>query len=156
MLSDNAFVTTMDVGRTTFAVAVQVVEPGTRMSAQQIVLLTAKGEIVDRVQCDINSRYGRTKTEILPKPDPDGAQIIIRFAGYKLPSGKETWWHNLHTIVHDGKSRTYYQQNTDKPDIWAEKGLCRIKIADRKFVVVFPDPRGKGGITPLEESDEKP
>jgi len=156
--SDKGFVTTIDVRGATYAIAVQEVVPRSvpGMSAQQVVLLSEKGEILDRVQCDINSRYGRTKTEILPKPEADGAQIIIRFVGRKLPSGKQAWWHNQHTIVHEGKSRTYYQKNTDKPDIWDEKGLCRIKVADRKLVVLFPDPSGKGGITPLRVTDEKP
>ena len=154
---DKGFVTTIDVGGTTFAIAVQEALSGSvpGISAQQVVLLTRKGQIFDRVRCDINSRYGKTKTEVLPNPDRDGAQIIIRFVGRKLPSGKQAWWHNRHTIVHEGKSRTYYQKNTDTPDIWDEKGLCRIKVADRKLVVLFPDPSAKGGITPIREADEK-
>jgi hypothetical protein len=141
--SKKGSVTRIAVGDKTYAIAVQTVEPVTvpGMAAQQVVLVTAQGTILDRVQCDINSRYGTMRTEVLPKPDADGARVVIRFVGHKAPDGRRLAWHNWHTIVHEGKGRTFREKETDQPSIWNEKGLCRIKVAEDKFSLVFPDVR---------------
>lgn len=142
--SENGDLYAVAVGDKTFAVAVQTAEPMTApggCSAQQVVLLTPNGKILDQVQCDINSRYGIVKTEILHKPDADGAQIVIRFIGRKYPSGRQGWWHNWHTIVFHDKFWTFWDEmehKTGPHSLWNEKGLCRIGIADDKFDVLFP------------------
>jgi len=141
--SEKGSVTAIQAEGKTYAIAVQTVEPATfpGIFAQQIVLLTPEGRILDRLQCEINSRYGRTKVETLPKPDADGARIVIRFEGHKFPfpNGKQNWWHNWHTIVYHGKARTFHENDTRKPGIWNEKGLCRMKVVDDKLSILFPD-----------------
>jgi len=139
--SKKGSVTGIKAGSKTYAIAVQTVEPigVPDISAQQVVLLTPEGKILDRVQCEINSRYGRTKTEILAKPDADGGQIVIRFVGGRFPTGEQNWWHGWHTIVYHGKARTFHEKETGKPDIWDEKGLCRIKVVNDKLRILFPD-----------------
>jgi hypothetical protein len=127
------------------ALAIQTIEvfgvPGS--SGQQLVLLSLKGKILDRIQCDINSRYGTVRTEILPKPDSGGACAVIRFVGMGMAPGKgkwHNWWHNWHTIVFHDKFWTFTENEKDAGphSLWNEQGLCRIGIANDKFVVLFP------------------
>src|ERR1051326_4402670 len=70
--------------------------PGT--SLQQLILLSEDGLILDKLTCDINSRYGETRTQIKQEPDSDGAQIVIVFEPNRSSSG----WHNWHAINYAG------------------------------------------------------
>jgi hypothetical protein len=130
------------VERRTFALAVQpavpVGVPGT--SASQVVLLTAKGKILDRIRCDINSRYGTVKTEVLPTPHADGTRAVVRFVGDIRPNGQQSTWHGWHTILFRDRSWTFHvnEREANAHSLWNENGLCRIGIAKDKFVVLFP------------------
>ena len=110
--------------------------PGT--SAQQIVLVTPDGVILDRLRCEINSRYGVTTTEILPEPASDGAQFVIRFLGHNF-TGKRTLSFHWHKITFRENSYTFWRKESETADEWNERGLCRAKIGDGKLAVVFPD-----------------
>ena len=65
---------------------------------------------------------------------------MIRFVGQKSPLGRQQWWHNWHTIAIHKKSWTFWEseKEANSHSLWNEKGLCRIGIADDKFVVLFP------------------
>ena len=129
-------------GARTYVVVQQTVQPMTipGTSAQQLLLLSSEGELLDRVQCNINSRYGVVDTEFKPAPDEDGAQIVICFRGTRY-GGKENWWHNWHTIVHAGISKTFREPETGEPNDWDTKGLCRMGIEGGRFVITFPNMR---------------
>ncbi len=118
---------------------VQIVEPmcipGT--SAEQLVLLSPRGRILDRLQCHMNSRYGRIVHEILEQPESDGTQIILRFRGHTYPKGTN-WWHNWHTITHQEATKTFRDKEREGRNEWDEKGLVRIAIRDDQFTVLFP------------------
>lgn len=129
----------------TYAVVVQTADtesvPG--IWAQQVVLLTAGGKILDKLGCDINSRLGETKTQIHETPEKDGAQVVVRF----VARDANQWWHGRHAIVYEGKTYTFWvdrdehgfwHPTVNKPNIWTENGLCRVKIVNDKFSVIFP------------------
>ena len=134
-------VTTIDAGGKTYALAIQIelssAIPGT--SAQQVVLLTPAGKILDRVRCEISTRYGKTSTEVLGKPDADGARIVVRFVG-RNDFGRQSLWHNWHEIRFHGNSWIFQTVEREAGAIkeWNDKGLCRIGIADDKLTVLFP------------------
>ena len=123
-----------------YVLAVQVAEPVPfpGISAQQIVLVTPDGVILDRLRCEINSRYGVTTTEVLPEPASDGAQFVIRFLGHNF-TGKPTLSHHWHKITFRENSYTFRRKENETPDEWNKRGLCRAKIADGKLAIVFPD-----------------
>jgi hypothetical protein len=128
-------------GTKDFAVIVQTEPahgvPGTTI--EQIVLLTTEGQIMDRIRCAISSRYGAMKTSVSLTPESDGSLIIIRFEGHKYSNDDQGLWHNWHEISYHDKKWTFGADENTKPNIWNEKGLCRIGIADDKFKVIFPN-----------------
>jgi hypothetical protein len=152
--SDPSYIRAVSLGdkrEDDYVVAVQTVTalgiPGT--SAQQLVLLTSDGKILDRVQCDINSRYGETKTEIFPQPDSDGASIVIHFIGMptKLnPHGpRSSWVRNScpywHRIIFHGKWWMFHMDDKESKNAasqWHVQGLCRVAITNQRFKVLFP------------------
>jgi hypothetical protein len=105
--------------------------PGT--SVQQLILLSEDGQILDKLSCDINSRYGEVITEFKEDEAPDGARVIMVFKS-RYSSG----WHNWHAITHGGRSSTFYENEKDLQSIWNEHGLCRIKVEGDRFVIIFP------------------
>jgi hypothetical protein len=120
-------------GREPYVVAVQMM-PGVSIpgvSAQQLVLLTPDGKILDQVQCDINSRDGEVVSEFLPKPDADGAQIVMRFLGAEISPGKRNLSNNYYNIIFHGQFWKFGGGSDSK-------GLCRVGIANDKFTVLFP------------------
>lgn len=140
---DKESVHTVISGKKTYAVAIQSNVPLTipGVSMQQIVLLTPGGKILDRLQCEINSRYGRTETEIPAEPFADGAQVVIRFVGSAFPTGAPTLCHNWHAIRFRDRFWTFWtrsREGGERPTKWNERGLCRIAIADDKLLVLFP------------------
>ena len=124
----------------THILVVQTVEamsiPGT--SAVQLVLLSSRGKILDRLQCHMNSRYGKIMPLILDKPTPDRASIVLKFKGHTWPSGTN-WCHNWHTIAHQGTGETYRDREAEGKNEWDEKGLARIGIALDRFDILFPE-----------------
>ena len=62
-------------------------------SAQQLVLISPDGRILDKLLCNINSRYGGIHTETRIPSDPDEAQMVIILETAQLNS---TGWHNWH------------------------------------------------------------
>jgi len=139
VFSGGAFSRKISTGQSQSILVVQTVAPmsipGT--SAQQLVLLNLQGKILDRFQCDINSRYGVIKAEIFPAAQEDGTQIIIRFHG-GVVAGRTNWWHNWHTIVHDGFEKTFRDMNENEANEWDRMGLARIAISRDHFLVVYP------------------
>ena len=140
---DKESVNTVVSQRRTYTLAVQsnvpLSIPG--ISMRQVVLLTPSGTILDRVRCEINSRYGSTKTEILDEPSTDGARIVIEFVGLAFPSGASTLDQRWHTIWFRDRFWTFWTNRASGeggPTKWTERGLCRIGIADDKLVVLFP------------------
>jgi hypothetical protein len=127
----SAYCVPIVVGQQEHLVVVQTVEPWTipGTSAQQLVLLSADGRILDRVQCHINSRYGRV-VALFPKDEPDGADAVLSFRG--------KYWHNWHTIIHKRMSETFRDEETDRANEWDQRGLCRLVIADDQFQIIFP------------------
>jgi hypothetical protein len=108
--------------------------PGT--SAQQLVLLSLDGKILDHFQCHINSRYGRIVPVIHAAAEQDGSQITIRFEGRGT--------HNWHTLRHAGVEATFHDRarrrltGHEKKSEWSEKGLARIAIRSDGFDLIFP------------------
>jgi hypothetical protein len=105
------------------------------ISAQQLILLTEAGQILDKISCDINSRYGEVITEVKEDEAPDGAQVIMVFKSNHYSSG----WHNWHAITYGGSTSTFWESEKDLHSIWDKQGLCRIKVEDDRFVIVFPN-----------------
>jgi hypothetical protein len=103
------------------------------MSAQQVILVGRDGRLLDKLVCHINSRYGELGTEVRVPSDSDGAQILIVFHPM-WESGRHHW----HEIIYGNKSFRF-QEGYEKQTVWSRKGLCRVKIADDKFVVLFPE-----------------
>lgn len=147
VFSGGTFSRQIKTADTEHLLVVQIVEPisipGT--SAEQLVLLSSGGRILDRLQCHMNSRYGRIVHEILEQPEPDGTQIVLRFQ-----PRTSSWWHNWHTISHQGAIETFRDKEIEGRDEWDEKGLVRIAIRDDQFTVLFP--KIKRQDQPIEES----
>ena len=135
-------VVAVTVGGKKYAIAAQTFRaPGVPgITHAQAVLLTPKGRILDRIPCQINSRYGTMKTEILATPAPDGACAVIRFLSVNWPKGDRNWWHAWHTITLHDRFWTFTEdeREANAHSLWNRKGLCRIGIADGKFTVLFP------------------
>jgi len=45
---------------------------------------------------------------------------------------------NWHAITYGGSTSTFWESEKDLPSIWNQQGLCRIRVEDDKFVIVFP------------------
>ena len=140
MFSGGAYSMKIRTGGAQHILVVQTVEPMSipGVSAQQLVLLSRDGKILDRLQCDINSRYGVVVPVIKTDPEPDGSQIILRFKGTVWPSHGTNYWHNWHTISHAGARTTFQDREEKTPDEWDEKGLARIGIRHDRFELLFP------------------
>jgi hypothetical protein len=105
------------------------------ISAQQLILLNEDGQILDKVSCDINSRYGEVVTEVKEEDEaPDGAKVIMVFKS----NNHSSVWHNWHAITYGGSTSIFQESEKDLPSIWNKQGLCRIRVEDDRFVIVFP------------------
>ncbi|MHC4662710.1 MAG: hypothetical protein ACYS8W_13600 [Planctomycetota bacterium] len=108
--------------------------PGT--SAQLIILIGKNGRILDSIGCGINSRYGGISTNVKATPAPDGAQFVINFIGNEF----NDYWHNWHDIVYKGETFKFWDDDErHQPSDWNRKGLCRFRIENDRFKVLFPE-----------------
>jgi hypothetical protein len=119
---------------------------GAGMSAgnevRQVVLVTPKGRILDRLRCGISNRYGDLEVEVHERPT-DGAHIVIRFVPVVYPWEEKpaSLWHNYHEIIYHHKLYRFSVASPVDPltpTEWNEKGLCRLRVENDKFVVLFP------------------
>ncbi len=124
--------------------------PGT--TGARVSLLSQDGRILDWLVVSIPERLdsGDVRVALSQHPRKDGAQVVFQYVGHYSKFGDGTvipkWFHSQHCIDFRGRS---YGFATDegilrsrtpvRPDAWAELGLCRVKISQGKFVVVFPD-----------------
>jgi hypothetical protein len=113
---------------------------------QTVILMDHRGKFLDQLACEINSRLsrmhsGQFHTVIPTKPEPDGAQLVIRL------DKKSARGNFAHYISHGDTREQFYWGHEDlprdQPTKWDTMGLCRIAIKDRKFKVVFPVERDK-------------
>jgi hypothetical protein len=109
------------------------------ISAQQLVLMDSNGRLLDKLSCNINSRYGRVVTEILEVPDAEGVRVLLVF---KPGSFNGSHWHNWHTICHGAAAVTFREEQTKTASAWDQKGLCRISIEGDRFVILWPEMTG--------------
>jgi hypothetical protein len=99
-------------------------------SAVQLVLLSSRGVVLDRLQCHINGRHGTVYAKVFEPPENDGTYIAIR----RHINGS----HNSHTIVHAGVAETFRVQDKKERDDRDEKELARVGIAGSRFDILFP------------------
>jgi len=145
---DEASASAIQVGRASFVVILLKVWdhaiPGTEV--QTALLLTEQGKFLDQISCEINSRlthmhWGELHTVIPSKPEPDGAQLIIRLDGM---SARGNFSHHLD---HGNEKLEFYWGNDKLPENQPSRldatGLCRIAIKDMKFQVLFPTKQEK-------------
>jgi hypothetical protein len=113
---------------------------------QTVILLDNQGKFLDQLACEINSRlsrmhFGQFHTVIPNKPEPDGAQLVIRLDKVSVRGNF------AHYISHSGGKASFYWGHghlpQDQPTEWDTKGLCRIVINHGKFRVLFPGERDK-------------
>ena len=140
------------------AIQTAVVTCSPSETEEQIVLLKPSGEILDRIRCTMDYRLGSggMATEIHQEPEPDGARLIVRYVP-RFPSldASPDWKPDTHDILFHGRDygfaadeRALHRVAT-KPaqsDVWIRKGLCRARISDGKFAVLYP---------PLERPEEQ-
>ena len=111
--------------------------PGT--SVQQLILLDQNGRILDKLACSTGSRFGVVRTEVKASPAADGAQIVIRYiSDTGLPGG-----HAGHFITHDQEPVLFTEGDELRSAVWKKKGLCRIRVADDRFEIVFPEMKNR-------------
>ena len=126
---------TVRSGRRTYVMAILgcfiASVPG--ISVQQLVLMDPDGRILDKLSCDMNSRYGVLVTEVRDPPDSDGAQAVL------VCWCREGHWHNWHTICHGTMAVTFREQETETPSAWDRKGLCRVGIDGDRFEILWPE-----------------
>ncbi len=109
------------------------------VSAQQLVLISQEGDLLDKLGCGINSRYGLIRTEVRVPPASDGAQLVLVFRPHYDSSG----WHNYHDITYGGKTFRFREEQSEQPSVWDRKGLCRVKVEQGTFRVLFPELKRK-------------
>ena len=106
----------------------------------QLVLLSTKGRILDRLQCIASTRaVGKLRCEIPTDGERECAQAVIRF-------DRATWIRELvprHSLGHlSGNTDTFWElDKTGKgfeANVWRHEGLCRIRIFHGKLFVLFP------------------
>jgi hypothetical protein len=114
--------------------------------SQYLLLLDHEGRLLDRLTCAMNNRltrmfvdyYGVFRTEV-PDAAEDGAQLIIRYIPEDGGSISGNW---SHQITHRGKTGGFTWNQDFGGSIpvaeWDKKGLCRVRIHDGKFAVLFP------------------
>ena len=107
------------------------------VSACQIILISPDGKFLDMVACHINSRYGDVGVNSITPSTADGAQLIFTFCT------RGSGWHNWHEITYRGKTYSFSEDEDEQPSVWDKKGLCRVKIAKNRFVVLFPELKEK-------------
>jgi hypothetical protein len=114
------------------------------MVTQQLVLVTPKGKILDRLRCSVSSRAGDLKAEIQVGA-ADGAHVVFRFVPLVYPWQKTPpcLSHGTHDIIYDGRLYRFWvaerpEEDYMLPTEWTEPGLCRVQIKEDKFVVLFP------------------
>lgn len=66
-------------------------------------------------------------------------QLTAKEVSANSTRGPEGPFYCWHTIIYRNTTRTFHERETDRPNIWDQRGLCRIKIDAGKFVVLFPD-----------------
>jgi hypothetical protein len=105
------------------------------------LLLGRHGEPLDRLTCSIDSRLTRTSagreaafhTEVFPRPEKDGAQLVVRFITESGAAPSGNW---CHFITRAGKTCCFGWPDEGAPG--GAQGLCRMAVRDGKFVVLFP------------------
>jgi hypothetical protein len=119
--------------------------PGRDM--QTVILLDTHGNFLDQLACEINSRltnmnWGRFQIVVPPKPEADGAQLVIRLDGVR---GRPT--NHVQFVFHGGKKLEFPLGDDDVPKDqplkWQKNGLCRLAVKDGKFSLLFPTEKDK-------------
>lgn len=145
---DEAWATTIQTDQFEFAVVLLKSWNGDipGLDVQSAFLLDNRGRFLDGISCEISSRLtrlsrGQIHAVIQTKPDPDGAQVIIRLDG-ESASGNFS-----HRLYHGNEHLEFHWDNNklpkNQPSQWDANGLCRIAIRDKKFHIVFPTIMGK-------------
>jgi hypothetical protein len=137
-----AYSSLVQAGGSNLVLVVQTVRPMgiPGRSANQLLLLNLNGSVLDRLQVEINSRYGVIEPELLSSPLRDGTQIIIRFYGSAF-GGRTNWWHNWHIVKHREAERTFKTEDragTGGPSEWNQLGLVRLAATQSGFVIIHP------------------
>jgi len=140
---DDARAATIRVGQIEFVVVLlrswNFAIPG--IEVQTIFLLNDQGKFLDRISCQINSRCRPLYTAIPTKPEPDGAQLIIRLDGFSARGNF------AHYLYHGNEEQKFYwghdKMPRNQPSLWDARGLCRIVIKDSKFQVILPTKKDK-------------
>jgi hypothetical protein len=125
---------------------------------QYLLLLDQEGRLLDRLSCSISNRLTRMfvesgdfRAEVSEAPQPDGAQLVLRYVPEKGGSVSGNW---SHEITHRGKTYRFhwgqFYWNQGRPGAvpsveWAAKGLCRVAVREGKFAVLFPHLRQVDG-----------
>ena len=111
--------------------------------SQQLVLVSPKGKILDRLRCRIDGDAGNLKAEI--QEASDGAHVVVRFVPvvYSWRKTPPSRWHSWHEIIYHGKLYRFWVPDPPGndhtlPTEWTKRGLCRVQIKGNKFVVLFP------------------
>ncbi|SRR5258708_2485462 len=109
------------------------------------------------MSCSINNRLtqqvkGEFITEVLEPPAEDGAGFVLRL----FPTDEREFGGNWsHDVTCHGKIYTYHWDRDRQAAIPAaylkSKGLCRLAIKDRKFVVLFPNLKEAGKVSNIDE-----
>jgi hypothetical protein len=114
--------------------------PGT--TASQVVLLSVDGRILDRLQCDVSSRFVRRLECEIPKGhDGDGARVVIRLPRLTDSGAEdEVRYPGAHSIILRGREYHFVEggEKQNRLEVWHENGLCRATISRGKFFVLFP------------------
>ncbi len=109
---------------------------------QMLLLFNQRGDLLDSLSCAVNNRLtrhfvnhqGGFFTDAPQPPEPDGAQLVIRYQ----PDGDELSGNWSHSILHEGMNRSFaWGPGAD----WAKKGLCRVAFGEGKFAILFPKPK---------------
>jgi hypothetical protein len=108
---------------------------------RHLLLLDRQGRLLDRLSCSINNRLtgmpvggGTFSTEFPAGPQADDARAVIR---YTPPKGRTVAGNWSHEVTWQGKTYSFRWDQT-RPAEWQEKGLCRVGVRSRQFVILFP------------------
>jgi hypothetical protein len=115
-------------------------------SDQCLTIVDGEGSFVDSLLCYtdcpvpgglmLNTPDGILYTDVLDRPESDGAQFIIRCEKLDEISGE---WN--HEITLHGRSHRFSWDQTNRDTRfaeWMQKGLCRIAVRDGRFEVLWP------------------
>lgn len=112
-------------------------------AAQVLLLLDGDGALRDRLDCVISTRtlffteLRRLHTVVLSVPGGDGAQLVVRLDGASSLRGNFS-----HRLWHGNQWARFYWGWRDlpktEPTKWDMRGLCRLRIVNGAFQVLFP------------------